>query len=71
MTTITQACYIAKSRHAAYWLQQVNTALPYGDLAAMVGAAKAEGALVTQVSSDRFLVNYTAWVAINGCVNPA
>ena len=71
MTTITQASYIAASRGATYWLQQVNTALPYGDLAAMVSAAKAEGASVTQIHSIRFLVNNTAWVSINGCINPA
>lgn len=71
MTTISQAARIASSRNAAYWLQQVNRSLPYGDLAAMVTAAESEGALVSQISRDRFLVNQTAWVHAGGCVSPA
>lgn len=70
MTTITQAVRIAISRKADYWLQQVNRTLPYGNLPAMIDAALAEEALVSQISHDRFLVNYSAWVTVNGCVQP-
>ena len=70
MTTITQAVRIAVSRNANYWLQQVNRTLPYGDLPAMINAALAEDALVTQISHDRFLVNYSAWVTSHGSVQP-
>lgn len=70
MTNITQAARIAASRHADYWLGQVNRELPYGDLTAMVAKARAEGATVTQISHDRFLVNHSAWVHTGGCVSP-
>ena len=70
MTTITQAVRIAVSRNENYWLQQVNRTLPYGDLPAMIDAALAEEALVTQISHDRFLVNYSAWVTSHGSVQP-
>ena len=69
MTNITQACHIAASRGADYWLQQVNRDLPYGDIDAMVAAARKEGAAVTQISRDRFLVNNTAWVHVHGCIS--
>jgi hypothetical protein len=49
---------------------QVNRNLPYGDINLMVAAARAEGANVTQVSADRFLVNNSAWVKAHGCVSP-
>jgi hypothetical protein len=70
MTTISQAAHIAASRNADYWLHQVNRNLPYGDINLMVAAARAEGANVTQVSADRFLVNNSAWVKAHGCVSP-
>ena len=70
MTTITQAAYIAASSNASYWLHQKNRDLPYGDIKAMVQAARNEGASVTQISTDRFLVNNSAWVKIHGCVDP-
>lgn len=69
-TTITQAARIAAGRRGAYWLQQVNRALPYGDCAAMIAAAQAEGATVTQSDGRRFLVNNSAWVNAGGCVTP-
>jgi hypothetical protein len=71
MTNITQAAYIAASRNADFWLRQANSDLPYGDLNAMVSAARAEGANVTQVNAMSFLVNNTAWISIYGCVSPA
>ncbi len=70
MTTITQAAYIVASSNKSYWLHQKNRDLPYGDIDAMVAAARDEGATVTQISGDRFLVNYNAWVKVHGCVDP-
>ena len=70
MTTITQAAHIAATSNADYWLHQKNRDLPYGDLGAMVKEARNEGAIVTQISFDRFLVNNNAWVKIHGCVSP-
>lgn len=70
MTTITQAARIAASRYADYWLHQVNRALPYGDIDAMVAKARAEGSTVTQVTPGRFLINHSAWVSVHGCVSP-
>ena len=69
-TNITQAARIAAGRGAAFWLQQVNRALPYGDLAAMIAAAQAEGATVTQSDGRRFLVNNAAWIDAGGCATP-
>jgi hypothetical protein len=68
--TIRQAAAIAESRRGDYWLRQVNRALPYGDCAAMVTAAKAEGAAVTQCDGRRFLVDNRAWVTAWGTVSP-
>ena len=70
MTNITQAARIAASRNESYWLQQVNRTLPYGNLTAMVDAAIAEGAAVTQIIHNRFLVNNSAWVTAHGSVQP-
>ena len=70
MTTIAQAACIAKSQNTTYWLSQVNRELPYGDIDAMIRAAKKEGATVTQSDGKRFIVNNTAWVSVNGNVSP-
>jgi type II restriction/modification system DNA methylase subunit YeeA len=70
MTTIRQAAYITSNRHAAYWLRQVNRDLPYGDCPAMVAAALAEGATVTQISEHRFLVDNNAWMTAWGTTEP-
>jgi hypothetical protein len=69
-TTIRQAAYIAANRRAPYWLAQVNRALPYGDCAAMVAAAQAEGANVTQCDGRRFLVDNSAWITKWGTAQP-
>ena len=69
-TTIRQAAYIAANRHAPYWLEQVNQTLPYGDCAAMIAAAQAEGATVTQCDGRRFLVDNLAWVTKWGIAQP-
>lgn len=70
MTTIRQAAYITSNSRAAYWLRQVNRDLPYGDCTAMVAAAQAEGAAVTQISEHRFLVDNHAWVTAWGTTEP-
>lgn len=70
MTTIREAAYITSNRHAQYWLRQVNRDLPYGDCAAMVAAAQADGAAVTQISERRFLVDNRAWVTAWGTTEP-
>ena len=67
-TTIRQAAAIAEGRGGEYWLRQVNRALPYGDCAAMVKAAQAEGAAVTQCDGARFIVDNRAWVTAWGTV---
>jgi len=68
--TIRQAAYITSNSRAAYWLRQVNRDLPYGDCAAMVAAAQAEGASVTQIGAQRFLVDNNAWVTAWGSTEP-
>lgn len=70
MTTIRQAAYITSNRNAAYWLHQVNRDLPYGDIDAMIAAAEAEGAVVTQISAQRFLVDHNAWMTAWGTAEP-
>lgn len=69
-TTIRQAAYIAANRRAPYWLVQANRTLPYGDCAAMVAAAQAEGATVTQCDGRRFLVDNSAWITKWGTAQP-
>jgi len=69
-TTIRQAAAIAESRHAEFWLRQSNSGLPYGDCAAMVAAAEAEGASVTQCDGRRFLVDNRAWLTVSGTACP-
>lgn len=70
MITIREAAYIAASRNTTYWLRQVNRELPYGAIDAMIAAAKAEGAAVTQVGADRFLVDNNGWVTAWGTAEP-
>jgi lipocalin len=70
MGIITETVIVAASRKTTYWLAQRNPNLPYSDIDSMVKIAKSEGALVTQVGKDRFLVNNTAWVNYAGCVTP-
>lgn len=69
-TTIRQAATIAASRRGQFWLSQINRALPYGNSAAMIEAAQAEGATVTQSDGQRFLVDNSAWLTIWGTAYP-
>lgn len=68
--SIAQAARIAASRRTSFYLRQVNRALPYGDCNAMIAAARAEGATVTQSDGARFIVNNTAWMNASGTAWP-
>ena len=67
---ISNTAHFAAATNTTVFLAQRNTGLPLGNINLLVDAAKAEGAVVTQVSDRDFLVNNTAWVNYAGVVRP-